>query len=106
MLFQLLDATLDEMYYNPDVVIIALGLLVAVIIFGILTQTRILGSNRGIIAIISLCIAGIGVFRFQDMIFQLTVFNAFVGLLVLGVIFVIIRAFFNFGSKRFKTRLT
>ncbi len=100
-MFHLLDATLEEMYYNPDVVLIALGLLVAVVVFGILTRTRMFGSNRGISAIIAICIALFGTIRFGELLLGLTIINALLIIVGIGMIFIVARAFFRHGRKQF-----
>ncbi len=93
---------LESMFYNPDVVLIALFLLFFLVIFSVLTRKGMLGGSRGTALIISLAISGIAVYYINNAYYWLLSFNILLGLIVVVIAFFIIWAFIKFSRRTFR----
>lgn len=88
-IFDYYNNTLEDFYYNPDIVLISLALIVFAVSFSILMKTR-LNENRGIVIIVSSIISLISIYYIDNA--KILVGNLNI-LLVLAVIILIIFLF-------------
>ena len=88
-----------EMYYNERIVLLAFFLLVFILIFSILIRTR-LGENRGIAVVITVCISGIFVYSFRNLIYWIAGFNILLIIAVIAIIIILAIPFFRYLRRQ------
>lgn len=64
----------EEVYTSPNVVLAAFFFLIAIMVFSMLSKTR-LGEDKGVNIVITVSISGMFVYMFRDLIYWLATFN-------------------------------
>ena len=88
-----------EIYYNEGIVLLAFFLLVFILIFSILVRTR-LGENRGIAVVITICVSGIFVYYFRNLIYWIAGFNILLIIAMVAIIIALAIPFFRYLRRQ------
>jgi membrane protein YdbS with pleckstrin-like domain len=102
MVYQFVDYAVSDIFQNPEIVAVAIGALAFLFTFVVVHKS--LKFQKGISIVIAFAIgftAGWYLYT-NDFVWEFTAAGVAVGIAVLAVLFVIVRAFFRFGKHRFR----
>jgi len=99
-IYDYFDTRFEDFYANPDVVIIALSLIVFAIVFSALSRGPF-KKNRTIAGVISLIVAFSFMLYFRDLTAWIATFNLLLILAIIGIFIIIAIPFFKFLKKQF-----
>lgn len=89
--FYQFGSIVEDLYYNPTVVFIAMGVLVFLVAYTVLVKRRMFGGNKGISAIVSLVMGILTMYYAREYVVELQIMNVFILLAALGVLYFIFR---------------
>jgi Na+/H+ antiporter NhaD/arsenite permease-like protein len=92
---------IEDAYTNPNIVLLALILLIFIVIFTVLTRFGFGKNNRGIVAIIAAVISLFLAYRYKEMAFEFFVLNTTLTLVVVAVAVVFFIILLRFTRRQF-----